>query len=188
MNSTPTNPYTKVNMTIAAHKLAGYSASRSPLDFYSTPSWATEALFMVETFNGSVLEPAAGDGAMVEVIKKFNHCVARDIQSGQDFLEYQGRFANVVTNPPFSLAEAFIEKAKQVATEKIALFLRLNFLEGQKRQRMFRDTEFPLARVHVFSKRVSLYAGEKGKNGGTMAFAWFVWDKEHKGLPTINWI
>lgn len=176
-------------MPIPSHRLAGFSENREPNDYYPTPEYATEALFSVEEFEGAVLEPAAGDGTMANVINRHNPCVAKELLDGHDFLLETEQYPNVVTNPPFKLAQEFVEKAKTVADKKVALFLKLVFLEGQCRQRMFRDTVFPLARVHVFSKRVTLYAGgRKGKNSGTMAFAWFVWDKEHVGPPIINWI
>lgn len=177
-------------MKIPSNRLAGYSENRASLDFYPTPEWASFSLFSVEKFEGSVLEPAAGDGAMVKVIERFNPCIAKDIQTGDDFMNEGGEYDNVITNPPFSLAQEFVEKGKKVAKKKIALFLKLQFLEGKRRLEMFRDMEFPLARVHVFSKRVTFHPNgiEDRKRSGTMAFAWFVWDKEHKGQPIINWI
>ena len=30
--------------------------------------------------------------------------------------------------------------------------------------------------------------GEKMKNSGMIAYAWYVWDKDYKGKPTIEWI
>jgi len=152
-------------MNIASNHLAGYSNNRASMDFYPTPTWATEALFTVEKFSGVVLEPAAGDGAMVQVIKKYNDCVSNDIVCGYDFLSETRKFPNVITNPPFTLAKEFVEKAKIIADEKIALFLKLAFLEGQSRVGMFRDVKFPLARVHVFSKRVTFHPnGIEDKN------------------------
>lgn len=177
-------------MTIPSNHLAGHGDNRAHLDFYPTPEWATEALFEEEKFEGLVLEPACGDGAMMRVIERHNPCEGYDILSGTDFLLEQRKFPNVVTNPPFKIAKEFIEHAKVVADHKIALFLKLAFLEGQSRVAMFRDTSFPLARVHVFSKRVTFHPGgiEDRKRSGTMAFAWFVWDREHEGPATINWI
>ena len=176
-------------MTIASHRLAGYSEDREPNDFYPTPDWATEALFRVESFQGAVLEPASGDGSMVNIIKKYNPCTLGDIRTVQDFFLERTYVENIITNPPFKHAERFIEHSKGLARNKIAMFLKLVFLEGQRRQGMFLDVSFPLARVHVFSKRVTLYAGGKnGKNSGTMAFAWFIWDKDHIGPATIHWL
>jgi hypothetical protein len=57
---------------VTAHQIVGYSKDRKEADFYPTPTNATEALFRVEKFEGNVLEPACGDGAMSEIIKKYN--------------------------------------------------------------------------------------------------------------------
>lgn len=39
------------------------------------------------------------------------------------------------------------------------------------------------------SRRISLTRlGEPMVSKGMIAFAWFIWDKQHKGEPTIDWI
>jgi len=98
----------------------------------------------------------------------------------------------VITNPPFSFAQAFIEKALCVASHKVIMFCKIQLLEGTARKEMFENT--PLKRVYVFSKRVNpLRNGEekdeKGKPwASTMCFAWFVWEKGFSGEPVIKWI
>lgn len=69
------------------------------------------------------------------------------------------------------------------------MFLKTTALEGDKRHKMWVDTEYPFARMYQFVKRVN-FGKDEGthKNGGMMSFAWFVWDKTHKGPPTIHWI
>lgn len=69
------------------------------------------------------------------------------------------------------------------------MFLKTTFLEGVKRYNMFQDKEFALKTVYQFSKRVSFGKNEgTHKNGGMIAFAWFVWEKGYSGKPTIEWI
>ena len=54
---------------------------------------------------------------------------------------------------------------------------------------MFSDKEFPLKTMYQFSKRVTLYKdGKKMKNSGMIAYAWFVWDRNYVGKPSIEWI
>jgi hypothetical protein len=116
-----------------------------------------------------------------------------------DFLEYdvKGSFGYpngypaIITNPPYNLAEEFVWKSLEVTkglNGKVALLLRLSFLEGQRRQAMFKET--PLKKVHVFSKRITFVRpGDEGKNySGMMAYAWFVWDWTYEGEPTLGWI
>jgi hypothetical protein len=79
--------------------------------------------------------------------------------------------------------------SKRFADQKIALFLKTTFLEGIERKIMWEDKQFPFKKMYQFSRRVSFGKEDKThKNGGMMAFAWFVWDKSHEGSPTIDWI
>ena len=72
------------------------------------------------------------------------------------------------------------------------MFLKIQFLEGNKRKLFFEET--PPKTVYVFSKRQNpLRNGEaldeKGKPwSSTMCFAWFVWEKGYSGKTTIEWI
>jgi hypothetical protein len=80
-------------------------------------------------------------------------------------------------------------KAKKQGRKKIAMFLKTVWLESEKRYEMFQDKDFPLKTMYQFSKRVTLFKnGKKMKNGGMIAYAWFVWDKDYEGKPTIEWI
>lgn len=161
-------------------------------DVYETPTWATEALFKKEKFIGNVWECASGYGAMSKIIKKYNKCISTDITDGVDFLKHSPNFKvdNIITNPPYSLANKFILTAKLWAEKKIAMILRLSFLESTGRYRMFKDDEFPLRTIYVFCKRVQMYpyGMKKPKNSGTIAYAWYIWDKDYKGKPIIDWI
>lgn len=164
-------------------------------DFYPTPAWATHALCEVETFDGPIWEPARGDGAMTEIFRQRGYEVAAsDLynrgygETGLDFLTADRRVANIITNPPYNAAEGFIAAALRQADCKVALLLRLAFLEGTSRGAgLFKAS--PPSRVHVFSERVTFApAGVTLSNGGTTAYAWFVWDKAASGPTTLSWI
>ncbi len=185
------------NLTQAQRIVGSKSKKREKDDFYPTPPAATEALLSVEKFSGAIWEPACGDGAISEVLKRHGHDVySTDLvfrgygTSGIDFLiGYHSHVANIITNPPYKLAVPFIEKSLACTTEKTAMLLRLNFLEGKARRKMFEST--PLARIHVFSERVQFARDGKdiGRGGGGLiAFAWFVWEHGYSGKPTVDWI
>lgn len=116
------------------------------------------------------------------------------IVGGVDFLteNYPEKFNNVITNPPFSLAKEFAEKALEVSTGKVILFAKIQFLEGRQRKDFF--ATHPPKAVYVFSKRVNplrngLEVDENGKPwSSTMCFAWFVWEHGYTGEPCIRWI
>jgi len=177
------------------------NGDRQKDDFYPTPSYVVEDLLNRETFNGKIWEPACGDGAMSKVFKKFGYetystdIINRDYGDAEiDFMKTENNFGcnNIITNPPYSMALEFVLKSKELLIEKdakIAMFLKTVFLESSGRYEMFQDKEFPLKSIYQYSKRVSLYKdGEKMKNGGMIAYAWFVWDKSYIGKPTIEWI
>lgn len=172
-------------------------ANRETHDFYPTWPAATKALVQAETFFGPIWEPACGDGAMSRVLKAAGYdVISTDLvdrgygEGGRDFLmEWSPLAPNIVTNPPFRWAIEFTDRALHLTTGKVALFLRLAFLEGVERGRWFKGT--PLASVWVMSRRVPIQRGRMAEDGdghGVMAFAWFVWDHAHSGRPEIGFL
>ena len=165
-------------------------------DFYPTPSYVVEALLKRELFTGNIWECACGDGAISEVFinNGFDEVISTDLVyrgygEQMDFLQSDLFADNIVTNPPYKLALEFVLKAKKQSRNKIAMFLKTVWLESENRYAMFQDKEFPLKTVYQFSKRVTLYkGGVKMKNSGMIAYAWYIWDKEYIGKPTIEWI
>ena len=185
----------KVGLSIVGS--ARCNGDREKNDFYPTPEYVTEALVENVIFTGNIWECACGDGAISRVLKKTHDVYSTDLIDrgyGDDIIDFLNAdkdlvFDNIITNPPFRFAEEFVWEAKKHARKKIALFLKTVFLEGAKRYTMFQDRKFPLSGIYQFSKRVPIYKnGEKMKNSGMIAYAWFVWDKEHTGKPTISWI
>ena len=171
--------------------------NREKDDFYPTWPGATVALLSVEQFDGSIWECAAGEGDMSRVLTAAGHeVVSTDLidrgfcDASIDFLmEWQPRAPHIVTNPPFGLAREFVEKALDLTTGKVAMFLRLAFLEGLARGEWLPTT--PLARVWIMSRRVPMQRGRisaAGDGHGVIAFAWFVWEHGHVGPPVLGWL
>lgn len=169
---------------LSGTSLAGMSPTRSRVenDYYATPFEATEAILSREELLIST--------DLVQRDDRFG-C---GIVGGVDFLteNYPEKFNNVITNPPFSLAKEFAEKALEVSTGKVILFAKIQFLEGRQRKDFF--ATHPPKAVYVFSKRVNplrngLEVDENGKPwSSTMCFAWFVWEHGYTGEPCIRWI
>jgi hypothetical protein len=171
--------------------------NREKDDFYPTWPAATSALLAVERFDGPIWECAAGEGDMARVLQQAGYeVVSTDLidrgfcEAKVDFLmEWIARAPNIVTNPPFGLAREFVDKALSLTTGKVAMFLRLAFLEGLARGEWLPTT--PLARVWIMSRRVPMQRGrlsEAGDGHGVLAFAWFVWEHGHTGQPTLGWL
>jgi hypothetical protein len=164
-------------------------------DFFPTPAWATHALIDNECFAGEIWECACGDGAMARVLEQAGHKVfASDLyprghgEPGVDFLASERQTDNIVTNPPFNCAEAFVSQGLKLARRKFALLLRLAFLEGANRAETI-FLKHPPARVWVFSERITFYMKDAERSGsGTTAYAWFVWDKDAAGGTELRWL
>lgn len=122
-------------------------------DFYATEPRATELLCELEKFDLHILEPSCGTGHMSEVLKTAGYDVtSRDkINRGYgevaDFLSPDNVKWNgdIVTNPPYKYAKEFVEKALSIIPEghKVAMFLKLTFLEGKARKELFKITPHP---------------------------------------------
>lgn len=170
---------------IQGSNLAGAKSNVSELDEYATPEYCTRALMKRETFEGRIWECACGQGAMLDILSQYNECIGTDILTGTNFLLESRKADNIITNPPYKLALLFAIHGLRLAEKKLALFLRLNFLEGQRRYSFFKSS--PLKVVYVFSKRQTLSATGVEK-GGTIAYAWYVWEQGYFGAPQIDWI
>jgi len=179
-----------------ANSIVGHSKGREVVDYYPTPPEATRALLAHETFTGTILEPACGDGSMSRVLAEVGDVASSDLFDhgfgtvGVDFVKSSfdiGAFDNVITNPPFKLAQAFAEKALVVAKRKVAMFLKFTFAEGLKRKEFFEKS--PLKCIYVFSDRVQLTrGGAPMENSGMICYAWYVWDHNHFGDASIKWL
>ena len=170
-------------------------AAREKDDFYATPTKCTDALLRVEQFTGPIWEPACGNGAISRALP--GTVISTDLvdrgfgASRRDFLMERDLLApNIVTNPPFKLADEFVLHGLALGAEKIAIFMRLAWLEGRARHASLWGPH-PAARIWVFCGRQTLWRGDdpdaKDK-GGAIAFAWFVWERGYQGAPAIGWL
>lgn len=100
--------------------------------------------------------------------------------------------ANIVTNPPYNLSNEFYETACSHLKEgkSMALFLKIQFLETQKRYELFQ--KYPPYKVLICVNRVHCGADGKFNNkiasGGAACYMWLIYKAGYKGLPTIDWI
>lgn len=168
---------------------------KKPQEDYCTPAWVVESLLdEVQLPGGRWLEPCAGDGAIIRAVSARRSDVAwaaceireecRDplvaIPSVEravigDFFEPAslsaimdlGQFDVIITNPPYSVAEDFVNVCLPLAKLTIML-LRLPFLEGAERAVFWRKR---MPNVYVLPNRPSF------TGGGTdaTAYAWFIW-------------
>ena len=174
---------------------------RQQQDYYATEPKAAELLLEVETFNENIWECACGEGHLAKVFENCGHnvkasdLVDRGYGTIEDFLFFNDSKWNgdIITNPPFEKAEEFIQKAIDIipSGNKVAMFLRLQFLEGKRRKQFFKDN--PPKVIYVASGRIMTAKNgefERMREGGgsAVAYAWFIWVKDYNGETILRWI
>ena len=181
-----------------------YQVQCSPLaargdDVYFTPPVATVTLLKHVKLPHRLWECACGDGTgILDPLRAAGHEVIGSdlVDHGRpdcfwrrDFL-FERKVPDgceaIITNPPFKLAEQFIEHALALSP-LVVMLLRFAFFESERRCAILEDCG--LARILCFRKRLPMmhregWEGRKGNSG--MAFAWFVWDRSHVGPATIE--
>ena len=162
---------------------------REDLDFYSTPEIATKELMKIIDFNNTtVLEPSCGTLAISKVIEKYTNAniINKDIVARidgiqeEDFLlsDNDEKYDIIVTNPPFKYCQEFVLKALGKATKKVAMLMKIQFLEGQKRYDKIHKVT-PPTEVHIFTYRLPYLRGDSvQETSSAMCLCWFIWDKE----------
>jgi hypothetical protein len=170
---------------------------RQAEDYYATEPAATDWLCRLETFSSPILEPSCGEGHISkQLIAHGYDVVSRDIVDRgygevRDFLFMNEEHWNgdIITNPPYAFAQEFVEQALKMVSvgHKVAMFLKLTFLEGKKRREFFRKN--PPRRIWVSSSRLKCAMnGEFCSIGSSAtAYAWYVWEKGFTGNPEILW-
>ena len=131
-----------------------------------------------------------------QLIKHGYDVVSRDLVDRgygevKDFLFFKNEQwgGDIVTNPPYAAAQEFVEQALSMIQEghKVAMFLKLTFLEGKQRAKLFKEN--PPIRIWVSSSRLKCAKNgdfDQFKSSAT-AYAWFIWEKGYKGYPEIRW-
>ena len=172
-------------------------SEREENDFYATEPKAIELLLEKETFNNTVWECACGEGHLSEVLKKNGYnVISSDLidrgygKGGIDFLKHEFKPYNgdIITNPPYKYATEFVYKALEILQEnrKMAMFLKIQFLEGKERRKLFE--KYPPKKIYVSSSRLKCAKNaDFNIRTGAMCYAWFVWEKGYKGLTTSDW-
>ena len=169
---------------------------RNEADFYATPLETVYAL--LDNYNGitsedSILEPSAGNGNIIQALRNrgyTNFIEAVELREDEtselmkkadkvsicDFLtEYKGttKYDVIIGNPPYSLAQEFIDKSLELlAPGGVLIFLlRTNFLESAKRFAWWQD-KLPNG-LYTLHKRPSF----TGKGTDATSYSWFIWEK-----------
>ena len=175
----------------------GRSNVRVASDFYATPAWCTRAILPHLPTGGPILEPCAGDGAIVDVLccpggvsdrslidtiesdkaraealsARGVTCWHGDALSAEAWPQWDWPYSLVITNPPYGLALEFAARAviaQRPHGGTTAMLLRLGFLAGQKRAAWHQANPCD---VYVLPKRPSF----TGRGTDASDYGWMVW-------------
>ncbi len=192
----------------AVYKIIGASnhavdGDREEDDYYATDPIAVDKLLTAVEIPFEVWECACGGGHLSErLIQHGKDVISTDLKDrgytrgmgGVDFLQtiktpFRGNGA-IVTNPPYKYAKEFVYHALELLKEGelCCMFLKLTFLEGKERRKLFK--KYPPEKVLVFSERVKCAKGGNfaGVGGSAVCYAWFVYRKGYTGKTTLEWI
>lgn len=171
--------------------------NREQHDYYATDPKAAKLLLELETFN-NILEPSCGEGHLSKVFINAginvtsSDLINRNFGIQKNFFDYKKWDGDIVTNPPYKYAMEFIEHSLKIISEgnKVAMFLKLQFLESKKRKKLFISN--PPKTLYVSSTRILCAKNgdfeKMKKNGGSaVAYGWFVWQKGYKNDTIIKW-
>ena len=170
-------------------------SKRVESDFYATPLESVYAL--LDNYDGikptdSILEPSAGNGNIIRALRNrgYDNCIdAVELREEERYnligkadrvgifnyltenIPY--KYDVIIGNPPYSLAQEFIDKSLSLLNPggRLIFLLRTNFLESKKRFTWWRD-KLPTG-LYVLNKRPSF----TGKGTDATSYSWFIWDK-----------
>lgn len=191
---------------------SGYRESghpKVPAEWYVEDLQASRDLFAAEPLQGTIYDPACGQGNILKsanaagLFAEGSDIAFRGVDRAQrfDFLSGAATLPmahHVVSNPPFTVTERFVDMALACYPGKVCMFQRLKWAEGLNegvRADWFRRTG--LSHIWVHGRRVSLAPNGKPlkikrdgtPQGGSEAFAWFVWRRTPVGhTPTVGWL
>lgn len=169
---------------------------RQENDYYATEPKAVELLLEKEKFSSNLLEPSCGEGHISKVLSEHGYnvtssdLISRGFGNTQDFFDYKYFNGDIITNPPYKVALDFVKHSLKIIPDgnKVAMFLKLQFLEGKARKEFYKTN--PHKKIYVASGRLNC-----AKNGefekypsSAAAYAWFIWEKGYTGKPEIDWI
>jgi hypothetical protein len=164
---------------------SGYE--RLERDHYQTPTWVSAAILPhIPPCVRTIWEPTAGGGQMVEVLRAAGYGItATDIDRGVDFLACPSADTDaIICNPPYNLAQPFIEHAIWLMRPSgfVAMLLRTDFDHAAARVHLFKSSPAFSKKV-ALTRRVRWFPGTKVQP--SFNHAWFLWDLEHRGPPTL---
>lgn len=161
-------------------------------DFYATDPIAIDLLVAEDYIHlqDNIWEPCCGQGHLSKRLEEYGYKVRstdkvdRGFGEVCDFLMCTKHWnGDIITNPPYKHALEICQHALDLCEPgaTVAMFLKLQFLEGKERKEWFKLN--PPKYVMVCSSRVNCAKGGRFDlyGGSAVCYAWFVWQKGYTG-------
>lgn len=163
------------------------TSERDPDDFYPTPEWCVRAGLSLVPENDSILDPCAGDGAIVATATELGFVAygvelhegrvalaqSRNLNvvQGDGFKMLQNDpVSTIVMNPPFINGEEWVEAAVTPG-RMVIILMKTTFIGSQRRGKLFQKIGLP--DMYVMGRRPSFKPN--GRSEPNTTYAWFVW-------------
>lgn len=181
------------------------------LEHFETPAWCIDALLEKEMLTQWVIDPCAGTGIIGKLVRAAgSYTLEIDIHDyGCQTLDMVRDFFSeptpliegntVMMNPPFSLAQRFVESAFEQGARKVICFQRFAWWESDGRRSFWQ--KYPPNRIYICGDRAHCWRHDipeqhrkyhpvtgKKRSGTPTAHAWFVWERGHPPGPLLGHI
>lgn len=140
-----------------------------------TPEYAFNMLLPFLQKDKRLFECAEGTGQLKKIMQDSGYSV---ISSKDFFNDDVTDFDIIVSNPPYSIKDKFLEKCYTLR-KPFALLMPINALEGIKRQELYRKYGI---QILLPNKRIDF----NGKGSPWFYTAWFCWNLLPKDIMFVN--
>ena len=151
-------------------------AKINPNDVVFTPDWLAEMICKMFPIDGKVLEPCKGEGSFLKFLpKNTDWC---EITDGRNYYDYNQKVDWIVTNPPYSDFNRFLEHSFNLS-ENIVILVPI--------AKMFKSMG-TLKSIFNYGGFVSIYTLPSSKAGFPFGFpsAIYYLKRNYKGLTNIK--
>jgi hypothetical protein len=167
---------TKLQVGIHSHKMISYK-DLNPNDVVFTPDKIAKQIVDMFDIKGSVLEPCSGEGAFLRYLPKDTEWC--EITKGRDFFDYNIKVDWIVTNPPYSNFDRFMQHSFELSDNVVFLVPIAKVLKSWG----------TIQRIKQYGGIVSIWLVPASRCGFPFGFpaGAFHFKREYKGATQFNY-
>ena len=117
--------------------IEGKDAHINANDDVFTPDWLAKDICEMFDIKGKILEPCKGDGVFLKYLPKDTDWC--EIREGRNFYDYKKKVNWIVTNPPYSDFNRFLEHCFNLADNVLLLIPITKLVTSWKRIKWYKD-------------------------------------------------